>query len=543
MTIHKVLLAILLLATAKMFSQSIGEVKKEALSQILYQHANDDSPGLAVGVVKNSEIAYENYVGFANLEHKIKVAKDTRFNIASNAKQFTALCVLKLVEEGKIRLEDDIRKYLPDLYKNIEDSITISDLIAHTSGIRDVYELWALKGKTWWQLFIDNGDAMELLTSQTALNFKPGTEYLYSNSNYILLTEIIKKVTGEKFSDVTKSMFQELGMPNSGFLTNYMAVIPNKAQPYGNWNGWKEYPAITELHGDGALYTTLADQLKWEQIVQRNDGSYYSSKLIDQSQTLIANAYGYGLMFDSSADLDYTYHDGNTGAYNATFLRFPSEKMSVVVMSNNGSVPTNYLAWQITNLILEKDDAVYPGTPDIIEKLKRIENVLGNYQNEDGTIIKIMEKDGSLYRELYQRDPVKLIQEKEGLFQYETFQDLKMNFTNIGESKQQFTLYLSSQKPSTYYKIGDSDLRSFDKNALNGSFYNDETDTKVSIKFMNDTTYFVTKNGKERKAELILEDYLRMNSYEIKIIRDAQGNVVGLNVNNGRVQNVLFTKT
>lgn len=545
---QKVLLALFLLFAITLFSQSKQEFDSEAITKILYQHSSDASPGIAVGIVKDGNIAYEYYLGYANLEHEIEIDKDTRFNIASNAKQFTALCILKLIEQEKINLEDDFRKYLPDLYKNVQDKITVSNLLTHTSGIRDVYDLWALKGKSWWKLFIDNGDAIELLQFQKDLNFKPGTEYLYSNSNYILLAEIVKKVTDRDFSEFAKTMFEELEMPGTNFLTNYMTVVPNKARPYGNWNGWREYPSITEIHGDGALFTTLKDQLKWEQIIQRNNGKYFSKRLINESQSQIENSiasgYGYGLMFDNYMGLKYTCHDGSTGAYHATFLRFPTKKTAIVVMSNSGSVPANYLAWQIADLVLdlENDNTVYPGNPDKIEKLKSIQDVLGNYKNDDGTIVRITEKDGSIYREIYQREPVKLISERGGLFQYETIRDLKMNFTNIGKPEQKFTLYLSSQKPGTYYKLSNLNLNNFDKNELNGSFYNDETDTKIVIKFIDNTTYSITKNGRERKAELILEDYLRMNSYKIKIIRDKEDHVIGLNVKNGRIKNVIFNR-
>ena len=415
---------------------------------------SDDTPGMAVGIVKDGNIVYEQYLGYANLEYKIKIDKDTRFNIASNAKQFTALCILKLIKQGKINLEDDIRKYLPDLYENIEDKITISNLLTHTSGIRDYCDLLALKGKTWWKQFIDNGDVIELLQGQKDLNFTPGTEYLYSNSNYILLAEIVKKVADQDFSDFAKTMFEELGMPSTNFLTNYMAVIPNKARPYGNWGGWREVPVITDVHGDGALFTTLKDQLKWELIIQANDGKYLSQKLINESQSplesSIDNGYGFGLEFDIYRGLNRTFHNGATGGYRATFLRFPAKKMSLVIMTNNRTVPIDYLVGQIVDLVfgLENNNPVYPSDPDKIEQLNSIQDVIGAYkgEGEDGTIIKIIEKDGSLYREIYQRDPVKLINEKEGLFEYETIKGLKMNFTDIGKAEQKFTLYMGVSK-------------------------------------------------------------------------------------------------
>ena len=341
-------------------------------------------------------------------------------------------------------------------------------------------------------------------------------------------------------------------MPNTSFLTNYMTVIPNKARPYGNWNGWKEYPSVTEVHGDGALYTTLNDQLKWEQIVQLNNGKYLSQQLINKSQIPIENSnedgYGFGLEFGNYQGLDYAFHDGVTGAYHATFLRFPTKNMSVVVMGNSASLPANYLAWQIAFLVLNleerKSAKEYPGMPDKIEKLKIIQDVLGIYkgEGEDGTVIKISEKEGSLYREIYRREPAKLLPDKGGLFEYESIQGLKLNFTNIGKTDQQFTLYMSTQKPSSYQKVSDLDFDGFKKNELNGSFFNDETDTKIVIRYIDKNTYSITKNGREREAELILKDYLRMNSYEIKIIRDVDSKVVGLNVNNDRIKNVIFKK-
>jgi ribosomal protein L33 len=342
-------------------------------------------------------------------------------------------------------------------------------------------------------------------------------------------------------------MFTELGMSNSSFLTNYMAVIPQKARPYGSWNGWREYPSITEIHGDGALFTTLADQLKWEQIIQRNDGSLVKKELLDKSQSVVSNSttdkYGYGLMFDQYQGLDYLFHDGNTGAYNATFFRFPHKNLAIVIMANNGNVSTTYLARQLTDIVFdlqESDAAVYQASPDRIEKLKNIQSVLGNYQQADGTVIRITAKEGAIYREIYQREPVKLVSEKGGLFHYETNEDLKLNFTNIDKTDQQSTLYLSSHAPSTFYKQADLNL---DKTTLNGEFYNDETDTEIIIKHTEGNSYTITKNGRERKAELILKDYLRMmSSYEINAIRDHKNEVISLSVNNSRIKNVIFHK-
>lgn len=517
---------------------------------LLYQHASDDAPGMAVGIVQDGQIIYEHYMGYANMEHKVRIDEHTVFNIASNCKQFTALAILKLIDQGKIQLDDDFRNYLPDLYPEVEHKITVAHLLGHTSGVRDVHSLWSLKGENWWKLFVDNGDAMDLLRAQRDLSYKPGTAYMYSNSNYILLAEIVKAVSGQKFSDYSKSMFEELGMPNTHFLTDYMAIIPNKARPYANWGEWKEFPSIAEIHGDGSLYTTLKDQLQWEQIIQKNNGEFISQEIINASQSKLPNAIpesdGYGLFFENRNGLDYTYHDGSQGAYHATFLRFPSKNLAIVVMANSGGVPSNYLAWQIasTLLNLKEEKLSYPAGPQSIAKLKQTGDLLGNYRNDEGTIIRISEKEGSLYREMYRRDPVKLVQEEGALFEYETIPGLKMSFSQIGEKDQQFTLFMSTQRPATYYKISDLHLSNLPEGELNGRFYNDETDTEIVLEHREGSMYALTKNGRERKAELVVKDYLRMmDSYEIMIIRDENNKVVGLNVNNDRMKNVIFDRS
>lgn len=530
------------------YSQYLDEAQQKTVTELLGQYVGDASPGMAVGIVKDGTIVFESYLGYANLEHQVPIDANTRFNIASNAKQFTALCILQLVTEGKLKLEEDIRAYLPDLYQGIDGKITLSQLLTHTSGVRDVYDLWALKGQTWWQLFVGNTDAMALLKDQSSLNFGPGTEYLYSNSNYILLTEIIKNSTGTNFDAHAQGVFRSLGMENSSFLTNYMEVVPHKARPYGNWNGWKEYPSITEIHGDGGLFTTLRDQLQWEAIIQNNDGSVLPKNLVIASQAPVENAYtdayGFGLMFDSYKGLDYSYHDGNTGAYNATFLRFPEYRTSIVVLSNNGNISTHYVAKQLADQFLELQETKmeYPAGPKTVPSGLKPSEIVGSYQSEDGTIITIQAKNDTLFRNIYQRDPVALIPEKGALYRYASNPDLKMAFEKDPSGVSGFTIYLSTQKPISYKKLPQVVLDETYKKALTGTYFNDETQTTIAIDYTGDNTFLITKNGRERKAELLYKDLLAMNSYEIRVSRDATGAIIGLRVKNGRIKNVTFKR-
>ncbi|MEM8680922.1 MAG: serine hydrolase domain-containing protein, partial [Planctomycetota bacterium] len=341
-------------------AQSLAPEEVATLDEMVDAVVEGVSPGVAIGIVRDGEVVYERYAGYAELDHEVPIDPKTRFNIASNAKQFTALCVLRLVDEGKLSLDDDIRKYFPELYPDYPMPITIGNLITHTSGIRDVYDLYGLTGNVWWKQFIGNREALDLLQRQTELNFEPGSDYLYSNSNYLLLTEVIAQVTGEAFGTYTTEMFQALGMPDTEFLTNAMTVMPHRARPYGDWGGWKQYASIASVHGDGNLFTTLRDQLTWEQTVQRGHCDLFDAELMAAGQGPLPGqdieTYGFGIELGSYHGFQDRSHAGSTGAYNAYFIRLPSEQLAVVVMSNSTRVASHRLALKTVDLLLELED-------------------------------------------------------------------------------------------------------------------------------------------------------------------------------------------
>ena len=245
--------------------------KLNQIDSIVKSKVEESHPGIAVGIVKDGSIIYEKYRGLSNLQHQVKFDEKTRSNIASTAKQFTALMILDLALNEKLSLEDDIRKYLPSLYPKVKTPIKIRHVINHTSGIRDYVELLDMEGDVWWKRFgLGNDNVITLLAKQEDLGFDPGTTYSYSNSNYIVLTKVIEAVTEQSFNDYSKSFFEELGMKETSFVERYMRVIPNRANPYTDWGRgeWWEVPTVTKTNGEGFLFTTLKDQLTYEIALQ-----------------------------------------------------------------------------------------------------------------------------------------------------------------------------------------------------------------------------------------------------------------------------------
>ncbi|MEM6376943.1 MAG: serine hydrolase domain-containing protein, partial [Bacteroidota bacterium] len=341
MTKQITLLTLFLLFTFNLFSQANQAFDSEAITKMLYQFTDGEGPGMAVGIVKDGEIIYEHYMGYANMEHKIKIDEQTRSNIASTAKQFTALMILQLSKEGKLSLEDDVRKYFPSLYPKVKEEIKIRHLINHTSGIRDYVFILEMMGKPYWkQIAMDNDDVIELLAKQEEVVFKPGSDYSYSNSGYTMLAKIIEQVSGERFNDYSKKFFEGLGMQETAFLRRYMGIIPNRADSYSDWgNGlWLSSPMVTKFNGDGFLFTTLKDQLIYEQAVQ--NAVRDNNELLIESQQAIPNSeiqtYGFGLELDGRIGRVAQYHSGSTFGYHSHTSRFPEEKLTVFVMSNNG---------------------------------------------------------------------------------------------------------------------------------------------------------------------------------------------------------------
>ncbi len=267
------------------FAQTPFPVQKlKQLDSIATQDVPAKAPGIATAIVQNGKLVYEKYAGYADFADSSLITKNTRFNIASNGKQFTALAILSLFDAKKLKLTDDIRIYFPTLFPNRKEKITVQSMLNHTSGIRDCYDLWSLQGYTWWKQSFSNADVLKLMELQQDLNFEPGTRYLYSNSNYILLALIVEKVSGKSFVEYTNDMFKKLNMPNTSFEADHTKIAGPIARSYFNFDKWTTYNWIWNACGDGNIFSTLEDQVQWEKIVQGKARTKFKKEIIAKSQ-------------------------------------------------------------------------------------------------------------------------------------------------------------------------------------------------------------------------------------------------------------------
>lgn len=258
----KILIAFFL---ALVFNLTYSQNFEHKIDSLLNGYNN--KPGCAVAVFSKGKIIFQKGYGYANLDYNIKITPKTVFDIASTAKQFTAACILLLMEQEKINLDDPIQKYLPELPNYKKGEIKIYDLLHHTSGLKDyLYYIYPL-GKTYYDVFTEK-KALQILTHLKELNFVPRTEYQYSNSNYLALAAIIRRITGMSIGEFAeKNIFEPLGMDDTFIYENSQKIIKNRAIGYSKENGnyAQNHSFGFAFGGDGQLYTTVLDFFKWNE--------------------------------------------------------------------------------------------------------------------------------------------------------------------------------------------------------------------------------------------------------------------------------------
>jgi CubicO group peptidase (beta-lactamase class C family) len=369
-----------------------------AVDQLFVQWARPDSPGASIAVIQNGKVIYSQGYGAASLEYGVPNAPATVFHLASVSKQFTAFAIYLLAQDGKLSLDDDVRKYLPKLH-DFGKVITIRQLLHHTSGVRDQWNLLALAG---WRLDdeITDDDVARLLFQQTELNFAPGDQFLYSNSGYTLLAMVVKQVSAKTLPEFAKErIFDPLGMAHTHFQDNYGMVVKDRAYSYARQlDGKYQYVALTySTVGPSSLFSTVGDLARW-------DENFYTGKVGGPS--LLAQMqekgklndgkeidYASGLAIGKYRGLRTVEHGGGDAAYRTNILRFPDQHFSVVVLANAGDLDPTALSFKIADIYLKDSLQPAPAKPSLGDKPKVmvdpkvLDAYVGDYELRPGFII------------------------------------------------------------------------------------------------------------------------------------------------------------
>lgn len=339
------------------------------VDRIFAEWDKPDSPGCAVGVLQNGRFIYQRGYGMANLDYDIPNAPEMVYYVGSDSKQFTAASIALLVLDGKISLEDDIRKYFPEM-PGYGSPITVNHLIHHTSGIRDVYGIMSIAGLRMEDVFSDS-EAVALIARQKALNFKPGDAYLYSNSGYFLLAQLVRRVTGKSLREFAdERIFRPLGMTHTHFHDDPGHIMKKRAMSYepDGHGGYRiSYLQNFDKIGAGGLYTNLDDLRKWDENFYTHQlGGDALQKLIHTRGVLNSGdtiPYAFGNNVASYRGLRTVEHGGALMGYKAHVYRFPDQHFTVLETCNLGSINPGPLAQAVAEVYLGDKMGPKPPSP------------------------------------------------------------------------------------------------------------------------------------------------------------------------------------
>ena len=308
-----------------------------------------DSPGCTVGAIREGRLVFRKGYGMANLDYAVPNSPAMVYYVGSVSKQFTAAAIALLAQEGRISLDDPVRRYIPEL-PDYGTPMTLRHLVHHTSGLRDIYTLMSLGGIRMEDVFPDE-DALALIARQRALNFAPGEDHLYSNSGYWLLGQIVERVTGESLREYARrAIFEPLGMSRTHFHDDPGHVMANRVVSYSRTGDRYVVADLGNFDkiGAGGLYTTIDDLLKW-------DANFYDPRVggarwLEQMQTVgrLNNGspltYAFGLTIGTHRGLRTVRHGGSLMGFRAELLRFPDQRFTALVLCNLASIAPAGLA-------------------------------------------------------------------------------------------------------------------------------------------------------------------------------------------------------
>lgn len=561
-------LAFVMLMIFSCASTALGQEAKDAraeqVDKLFAAWDKRDSPGCALAVIKDGQIIYKRGYGMAHLEHDAPITSTTIFDIGSVSKQFTAMSMLLLAEQGKISLDDDIRKYLPEM-PQYEATITIRHLIHHTSGIRDYLTLVGLVGDGRDEDYYLDAEVVDLLARQKQLNFKPGDQWLYSNSGYFLLSQIMKRASGKslrQFAD--EYIFKPLGMRNTHFNDDHTELARGRAQGYAprRSGGFSISVSPLDMVGDGNVVTTVEDLFLWDQ-------NFYHNKLGKGRQELITEAittgtlnsgekleYAAGLFVTSYKGLKEVSHGGAFVGYRAGLLRLPDQQFSVACECNLASIDPMTLAHRVADIYLadqfKQETAKTGGQADKPKFIQLSESELkdktGAFRNPvNGFIWKLSAKEGKLIAQL----PGNTLQF--AAVSRNEFHSLNGPIKRVLKFEKQvenrppaMVMIPEGQKPVAFQAVELVSPSAAELSAYAGDYFSEELGVTYRVVFEEGKLYVRPENKYKQFPTAALEPTLKdtffIQGVTLNFKRDERRQVQAFTLDAGRVKNISFRK-
>ena len=498
------------------------------------------APGCAAAVSLNGEVVFEKAFGLADMEHNVPNTTQTIFESGSVAKQFTAAALVLLQQDGKLSIDDPVRKYIPEL-PDYGSPLTIRHLLNHTSGLRDWGTVLSLTGAGRGERVISQDLALDVITHQRALDFKPGSEYSYSNSGYNLAAIVVERVSKQKFpAFVEERLFKPLEMKNSSWRDDYQRIVPGRAQAYSRQgNGpWRLNMPFMNVYGNGGMLTTVGDWMKWNAML---DSRSLGAPFVDALETRgVLNdsrkiAYALGLEVDTYKGLKDVSHGGATAGYQTFLARYPDNKVSVGVMCNGTSPSAGGIAASITDEIFGPFSEASKSEPVKLldDELKKF---VGIWRNEKT------------------HAPARFVFEN-GVSRWSGARLIPMGggqFT-AGDNQLRFTFGQDGKPLSAETIDSDGEIRRFvpekewtptpaDLASFKGDWFSDEAGATLTFVVEGDKAFIKQRPATSLPLQPLYKDHFIAQGYIVWFTRDKDGKVDSLHVGASRMRDMPFVR-
>jgi CubicO group peptidase (beta-lactamase class C family) len=507
-----------------------------------------DSPGCALGVVRDGNFIYKRGYGEGSLELGVPLTPESVFYMGSVSKQFTAASVVLAAEQGYLSLDDDIRKWVPEI-PNYGKTITLREMLHHTSGFRDILGLLALSGRNSEDIH-PTPELLDLLAHQKALNYAPGDEFLYSNTNYFLMSVVIPRATGKPFSQFAEeNIFKPLGMSHTRFYDDRSVVLPNRVaayEPRASGGFRVDWSTSFDMVGGGGLMSSVDDLLLW-------DRNFYDNKLgkgtlLKEMQTpgVLNNGkqieYALGLFITKYRGLPIVEHGGANFGYRTELLRFPQQKFSVITLCNLGTSAPRNLANQVADIYLA---GVFPASTNgngdgatTTAQHVDAQRFAGSYRSpQSHSVYALSVSNGDL---VLLGQHLKTI----GANQFVFPGGPELRFESGAGNAMRFTFASEDAEPQVFERYQAIQLTAAEAAQYAGSFESSELEATYRIE-VKDGKLILRMNW-EQPATLeptVRDEFKGPVGETLVFRRDAKGQIIGFDVFAGRVRNIYFSKT
>lgn len=517
----------------------ISDSLTKKVDSIFAEYNKTSSPGCALAILKDGKIIYKRGYGMSNLEYGIAINPSSIFHVASVSKQFAAAAIIRLSLEGKLSLNDDIRKYIPEV-PDFGHAITFNHLLHHTSGLRDQWDLQGLAG---WREddLITEKDILEMLAREKALNFLPGDEYSYCNTGYTLLGIAVKKITGVSLRDYADSVFfKPLGMTSTHFHSDHAEITPNRTSAYQkDDNGiWKISIPVFDNYGATSLFTTVEDLAKWdENFYTKQIGGNDFVNAMQLTGFLNDNTpqiYASGLIIQTYNGYKTVEHSGADAGYRSHFLRLPDQHFSVIVLANLANINTRSLSTKVVDIFFKNNRVTEQRKAGKVDSTI-VKGWVGEYLDPNTkAIIKFSYKN-----ETVQVGNTLLTASNNSFF---TEPNNTATYSFSGDSvNAKLVLSAKGSKNKTFEKIKKIIVTTAQLQEYKGEFYSTELDTKYKITTSENELLLKIPRNDEMKFSPLIKDIFT-GSFTILFSRDKTNKINGFFITTGRVRNLYFEK-